>query len=217
LITIVLSTAAVGCIDAADSDTEPVGFSEITGTEGSCELLEEVELALDEDAPIRLSGDDILLRAEGLHLSTLSYPDGTSLPVEVTVTYSSGDVIFYDRDLVGSPDVDVVEACFDAVEVAVIIDITSDDGVIDAQGLQVHLVGLVENESSWDAVLDPGDLGGTYEITEVDPAAFDSIQLVVEGTFVTQGSGGVISGIGTLGEETETFDVAEWVPPGQEG
>jgi hypothetical protein len=206
-----------GCVGAADGDTTPVGFTPVESTEGSCDLVEERVLALDEEAPTRISGDDILLRAEGMHLSTLHYPDETTLPIEVNVVYSAGDVVFYDRDLVGSPDVEVVEECIDAVEVAVLVDVVSDDGLFNEVGIPVHLVGIIENESHWEATLDVSTLGGTYEVTEVDPGAFDRIELRIEGFFVTQGSGGLITGVAISGEEEETFDVAEWVPPGQEG
>jgi len=220
---VLLAGFAGACVDAADSDTNPVGFEPIDTSDGSCELLEERALQLNEEAPIGISGDDILLRAEGFHLSTLHYPDETSLPIEVTVTYSAGAVTFFDREVEGSPDAETVAACIDTVEVAVIMDISSEDGIFDETGLPVHIVGIIENESSWSTTLNLEDLGGTYEVTEVDPTAFTDIEIAIEGTFVTQGSGGVIEGLGwadgrrTTGAEPVSFAIAEWVPPGQEG
>ncbi len=208
--------AGTGCTQASDNDTTS-GFDTIEDQKGSCELIEELALGVDEESPITLSGDDILLRAEGQHLSTLSYPDQASLQVGVNVTYSSGDVTFYDRDVVGTPDLEVAEGCFDTLEVAVVVDIVSDDGVFNELAIPVHLIGIVENESSWTATIDPDNLGGTYEVTEVDPAAYDDVQLLLEGTFVTQGSGGVITGLATSGDLVDEFEVAQWVPPGQEG
>jgi len=208
--------AGVGCTSASDNDTDSNGFEAPDKTDGGCDLIEEITLAIDEESPIRLTGDDVLLRSEGSHLSVLHYPDGSSLPIQVNVTYSAGDIVFYDREIIGSPDLDVVSACFDAVEVAVVIDLVSDDGAFNELAIPAHLVGIIEDEASWTATIDPATLSGTYETTE-DTSGYDTVEFLIEGEFVVQGSSGLITGVGTTGEEETEFRVVEWKAPGETG
>jgi hypothetical protein len=207
---------AAACTTASDSDPDESGFETVETTEGSCDLIEELSLTVDEVSPNGLNGDDLLLRAEGTHLSTLTYADDTAIPIHVTVTYSAGDVTYYDRDLSGDPDPALVASCIDGIEVAVLLDIVTDDGVFNELLIPVHLIAHVEDESFWSTTIDPADFGGTFEITEIDPASFDTIEIVIEGTFGIEGSEGRFSGV-AVGDTVEHFEIARWVAFGQEG
>ncbi|MBW2255860.1 MAG: hypothetical protein JRI25_14855 [Deltaproteobacteria bacterium] len=180
-------------------------------------------IALDEVAPGGFSPNDVLTYAAGTHAEILSWESGGA-PLTLTVTHDGGDVLWVDYEWEddGSGQ-ELMLDCPDQLEIRARVTFATEDGSFD-EGWWVTLASALGDQASFFQTLDLDALGGTYEVTEVDPDDFDAVDAHVSGRFDEDGSNGEIVGQAEGSEGSgpegvayaENFDIATWDDPSSE-
>ena len=166
---------------------------------------------LDERSPLGFTGNDVLDSALGVHREAAAWVavDGTT-EITFTLDWDGGPVLFHDlEDLegAGEPVPSTASLCVDWVEVVVDLAFSTGDGLFDEEAT-VSLVATEPESPFVDFSLDPGALGGSYEVMELEAERWDVLHLMVYNSF----RGGRISGdIRLLAERTEAEDGEESV------
>jgi hypothetical protein len=186
-----------------------------------CEAVDTVVLADGEDSSLGFGGDDLLALAGGEHAGTLAWAKGGETPVLVTVTHQGGEIRFEDREWTddGSGMEPALGDCPDVVAGDVTLAFATEDGAFD-ESFELAIESADGAEASFWKELDLDALGGTYEVTEIDPAEYDAVRAFLQGTFDAEGSHGVVDGQAERVEgdpsdpdstaSATAFDIATW-------
>jgi hypothetical protein len=161
-------------------------------------------IALDETSAGGFTPNEVLALVGGAHDEVLSWTDGGETPLTITVTHDGGAVLWVDYEL--EDDGSGVELMLDCPD-----------------RLEFDAAALGE-EASFFQRLDLDALGGTYEVTEVDPDDYDAVEARVSARFDAGGSTGEIVGQAEGSEGSgdegvayaENFDIATWEDPSPE-
>lgn len=165
----------------------------------TCAAVATTNLASGEDSVLGFGGDAVRGLADGVHDGVLTYDDGSTTPVHVTVSNLSGDR-FEHRDWVdpggdtGGFETMTDMACADQVAVDAHVAFATDDGAFD-EGWDTTLTAVMADAASFYANLDLAALGGSFVFPNA--AQFDSVSASMNGTFDSTGSHGSIDGQGT--------------------
>ncbi|MEZ4235662.1 MAG: hypothetical protein R3F59_05770 [Myxococcota bacterium] len=160
-----------GCFGPEPGDGGQIGDEANEGAH--CEVSESTPLALDEASPGGFSAQEVLDGLEGVHEATLTYADGTTAALTVTVT-ATGDAAWEVQELVdegtgGGMEPAISMTCPDVLSIGVTVGFATDDGVfaeqfdVDLQAsgagqasVYVPLEGLAGTFDVWDYVPDDG-------------------------------------------------------------
>jgi len=187
---------------STDTDTD-----EVSGPH--CEDTPTV-VALDEVTPLGFAASELAAWAEGTHAETFVYAEGGSTPLTLAVTV--GPEARYVTSVAVYPDDGTQPAigveCFDRVEVDLSVSLETDDGAFD-EGFDTTLQSMDGLSAEWFATLDPGALGGSYDLDdpEVD---WSERKLFVQASFDAEGSSGSIAGQLSGQDDCEGPDCAAW-------
>lgn len=210
---LVLLAAALACgsDDAAPSDSGPdTDDPQIGGQTGEeqvgCLAVESRDLAWSELSPLGFSADT-LLRALGAERETrLTWADGSSTPLTLTLERSTGAVAFEEREWtesrsgaepalapIGAGNELALPQCNDVVSLPVSMRVTTSDGAF-AEQLTVRLLAESATRATAGATLDAQSLTGSFRVTALDPAAYDRVLVNVSLTLGSEAWSGTVSG-----------------------
>jgi len=184
-------TASMLACDEAEPDSLGGQFGSENG--GGCEAVAQTALTWDETASNGVLAQSVLERASGTHDNTLTWADGSTSALTVTVTVT-GDPL--DVDYEPEPRDDGAEInlyCPDHLEVSASVVFASDDGAFD----EVWDVTLVTDDTgeTWFSV-SPDDFDGTFSLDDWTTESFDRTWAHVGGVFADSGLSGSVSGTG---------------------
>ena len=213
--------AVYGCEGSGDGGT--TGNSVFGGQTGSepakCEPVQTTSIGLDETTPLGFTVSEALAFTEGSHTATLSWIAGESSELTVEVTPSSDGALFEEREY--RSDESGIEmamlGCQDAVVIEASVTFITEDGAFDEQW-EFKLEAIQAEQVTGFQQLDLDKLGGSYQVTEVDPAEYDEITAFVDFSFEPERFSGEISGqasrVGGEGDDSvasaTNFEIATW-------
>jgi hypothetical protein len=221
---VVLVAAAAGCGGGSDGDSQlGTGIAGgQTGEEGgaACEPIESTRLAWSERSPLGFSADE-LLGALGRERSTrLTYDDGATTTLSLTLERGSeGAVEYQEREWMsdGSGAEIGVPECPEVVSTPVTVTFSTGDSAF-AEEWDFALLAQSLSQATASIRLDLDTLRGNFTVTQVDPARFDDVIVYVDLALGRDGWSGTISGqatktTGSGPDDTvsaEGFDVASF-------
>lgn len=143
----------------------------------------------DEVSPLGFSGADVLTPIAAARTTAATWPEPPR-EGETTVTIAvagNGDPTFHERSVSEDADTDALSdadpACPDQLEVPVLVTFGSADGAFD-EALPMSVWALTASDPvSGSVPLDVDALTGTYTIEEIDPSAWDDVELSFENTW----------------------------------
>jgi hypothetical protein len=181
-------------------------------------------IALDETSAGGFTPNEVLALVGGAHDEVLSWTDGGETPLTITVTHDGGAVLWVDYELEDDGSgVELMLDCPDRLEFDAEVDFATEDEAFD-EVWSVTVASALGEEASFFQRLDLDALGGTYEVTEVDPDDYDAVEARVSARFDAGGSTGEIVGQAEGSEGSgdegvayaENFDIATWEDPSPE-
>jgi hypothetical protein len=198
----------------------PAGDGGQQGEETSgCGVVASDVLEPGEDSVLGFGGDAISALAAGSHSGTLTWASGSTTGVTVDVG-DLGEIRFEDMAWIddNGSGIEPADDCPDQVAVDATIGLTTEDGAF-AESFALPLTASTADEAGFWTELTLDALGGSYTVTEVDPADYDGVAAFVGGTFDESGSHGTIDGQATLDGDAsdpegvasaENFAIATW-------
>lgn len=182
------------------------GTDDLGGQSGEenivCGPVATTELADDEASVLGFGRTEIAAFAEGDHGATLSYDEGGSSPL--TLSVSLGSARYHDMDWVDdgtgaevSPATEM--ACADIVEIDASVGFSTEDGAF-AEAWTTTLDAAEASSASFWVDLDLDALSGSFSYAGA--ADFDDMQTYAWGSLDASGTTGAVQAIGTTVEDT---------------
>lgn len=170
-----------------------------SGEEGAgafCGPIATTELADDETSVLGFGRTEVATISEGVHSGTLTYADGTTTPLTVTVTlgaarYHDMDWVSDDSGTLATPATEM--GCADVVEVDATIEFVTEDGAF-VETWDTTLQASSPDSASFYVDLDLDALGGSFVL--VTDETYDAVDADAMGSFDTSGAHGELSGMG---------------------
>ncbi len=214
-----------------------------------CESETEVVEDLDEDVGLGFTAQDILDMAEGPFESSMQWgespwlefgPESGEGEVTLRVSHEGGEVRLL-RPIEPEPNsdadsatdaatdadatdeaLDFEEGCMPALEVDVVVHLTSSGGALD-ETFEATLVARAADWATFYRELDPNRLDGRFEVTGIEPEDAELVQFAVNGALSPYGTSGHIgaviesqSGDGDEGVTSGAWaDIARWPVAGE--
>ncbi|MEJ7733021.1 MAG: hypothetical protein WKG00_27965 [Polyangiaceae bacterium] len=199
LLVAVCAAALVGC----DS---PQGGGQIGGEKtAGCYEVVSTPLALDEVSTLGFSAADALPTLEGPRTETLLWAKGGDTVLSLEALYVGGETRLVESEYRSygqtTPELD----CPPAIEIDLDLDFATADGQF-AETWQATARADSAQSASFFHDIDLGALTGTYQVTEVDPADYDSVSVFASVVFSGQAASGSLSGQATFSESDRTGD-----------
>lgn len=195
-----LAVLLVACGPAEDTNNGFTTGGNTTNDDGTCNVVEERQLAIDETIgnPMNFSAENMLGELTDVTNTTnvYVYPDTLSIDLYTEFLYTDGDVFYRVREKDGVLTQDELAACFTAIEVEGTIVFRTGDGAFD-ETFDVVFQAEERRLAHYVVDVDPASLGGTWT---PEDSGLDSAEL---GTYTLRFSGS----IGILGSEGEVFAI----------
>lgn len=156
-----------------------------------CEVVSDTSLGPDERTPGGWTAAAAMALATPYDgpLRWTAHPEST---IRVTPLPDVATARFLDLELVAEADgVVPTLGCADTVVVAGTLDVTSDDGFL-AEHWPASFTSVTGSTTATVVTVDPGELAGTFVVTEVDPDAADGAALRVNPVWTTTAASGAI-------------------------
>ena len=188
---------ALGCSDDKN-ESDDTGFSNArSNAEGSgCEVVEETPLALDGTTPTGVLVSNTVAILEAEHTATLTWNDGTSTGLTVTITdvsnprYEDYEVVAY-----GSGDVPLIEiACIDQLVLDIQLSIVTEDGQLNES--LAHTAAQSDGSGSPSLFVDLTAASGSFDPAEWTDETYDRLAANLTAEWIESGIRGQIDGFG---------------------
>lgn len=190
-----------------------------TETEGSCDVVEETPLAVDEAVgnPMNFAPQDALNELTGVTNTTnvYTFPDGLTVNLETGFLYDGGDCYYRIREKSGVLSQAELLACFTAIELEGQMFFQTGDGLFD-ETFDSVLQAEERRKAHFLTLVDPDTLTGTWTPADsgLDAAELGDFMLEFDGLIDPLGSEGTITAVSSDGSRTP---VATWAPPPTQG
>jgi hypothetical protein len=170
-----------------------------TGEEGSgCKAERTTRLAWSERSALGFSADDLLGALGDERDTRLTYEDGSSTTLSMTLARDDGGAVQYqDRAFVsdGSGAEIAPEQCPDVVSVPVALTFSTGDQAF-AEEWSLALLAESTTSASAQVEIDLETLRGNFTVTQVDPAQFDDVIAYLAITLAEDAWSGRLDGAG---------------------
>jgi hypothetical protein len=200
---VLLVAAAAGCGGGSDGDSQlGTGIAGgQTGEEGgaACKPVESTRLAWSERSPLGFSADELLGALGAEHSTRLTYDDGASTALTLTLERGTeGALEYQEREWMsdGSGAEIAVPECPPVVSVPVTLTFSTAD-VAFAEEWSFALLAENTARATASIRLDLDALRGNFTVTQVDVAEFDDVLAHLDLTLGRDGWSGMISGTAT--------------------
>ncbi len=182
------SLAAAGC-------ESPQSGGQIGGEDARCVAVTTTPLGPDEASPFGYSPNELVAAIGGARTVPLAWAKGGSTELTLTVTPAIDGAAFvdYEYEDAGGDGAQPEIGCEDAVEVPASISFHTADGAFD-ETLSLTLSSRAADRAAFFHELDLDSLTGTYEVTEVDPADYESVSVFVTAEVDATTVTGTVSG-----------------------
>lgn len=196
-----LALLAACSVDDTDPNTPGGQFGE-EETSG-CEVVDEVVLSVDEVSDLGFSPQDVLDLAEGAHSAALSWADGGSATLSLTVT-DGGTYTYRSYQYVSTDGMEMAMDCPADLVIDVTLAVSTDDGVLaeSFDGTLVAVDGLLV--SSW---VDLEGLSGTFDPEDYATETYDEVWADLSVSYEEAGVSGEIWGYGESSSGSGPDDV----------
>jgi hypothetical protein len=194
-----MAAAACGS-DSSGSDGNDPNAGGQTGEETvGCLPVETTNLAWSERSSLGFSADELLNSLGAERRTRLTWDDGTSTSLTMTLARASGAPSFQQREwtddgsgreLAAGPD------CNDVVTVPATLTFTTNDGVF-AEQWPVTLLADAAGSATGFVQLDLDAVGGSFDVETIDAAEYDDVDVYVNLSFDGDAWTGTVSGQGT--------------------
>ena len=198
---VLLSASAIGCgSDSSSSSGDgPDAPGGQTGEETvGCLPVERDMLAWSERATLGFSADELLNALGSGRDGRLTWQNGTSTPLSLTLARASGSVELQRREWTNDGsgrELASAGECNDVVALPVTLGFTTSDGAFSEQWLLTLLAESTTRGSAFVSI-DLDSLEGSFSVTQVDPGDFDDVLASLTLAFDDDGWSGTISGQG---------------------
>jgi hypothetical protein len=204
LVALLITGPLVGCSSDARGDDRAGGDTGgDTGMDmASCLPVSTTPVALDEATPLDLTGAEVLDLVSGEHAASLAWAKGGGTELTLTVEHTGAGARYVDR--AWNEDDSGLESlgeCGDLVEVYVSIGFSTRDGAFREAWAATAVSATTASDARAARLTPPEQIAGTYQVTEVDPAAYDELALLFELSFDATGAHGHVSGQATQGPD----------------
>jgi hypothetical protein len=196
LLVVAALPACSGADAGSNDDDGPAPPGGQTGEEDfGCRAVETSRLAWSEQSALGFSADTLLnMLGSDAPQSRLTWSDGGSTPLTLGIERAGGDVEFQAREYVsGNSGAELAVDCNDVVAIPVTLSFSTLDGAF-AEAWPLTLLAESAARVTARVRVDPGELRGTFSVTQVDASRYDEVLLLVELTFAGDGWTGLVSG-----------------------
>ena len=181
---------------------EPLIINGADPSSSGCEAIGETPLSLSGSTPDGDSVGDIVATVSGAHETTLSWSDGSSALLEITVSELSNPRLV-DYEVVATGDGASIDiACIDVVSIDAVVEIVSSDGQLNET--VVTTVNRPEFHPSPQVFVELDITEGDFDAKEWALEPYDTVSADLTASWVESGLRGTIDGFG----ETEYGDIA---------
>ena len=214
-----LSATALGCgSDSNGSGGGPDAPGGQTGEETvGCLPVERDLLAWSERSALGFSADELLNALGSERRGRLTWQNGTSSPLALTLERASGSVELQQREWVDDGSGRELASggdCNDAVALPVTLGFTTSDGAF-AEQWQLTLLAESSAGAAAFVSIDLDSLRGSFTVTQVDPADFDEVLASLTVELAGDGWSGTLAGQGvTTGSGADGASSAALFPIG---
>lgn len=213
-----LALLLVACGEPDDSTSGIRTKGPVNSAEGSCVVVSETELAVDEQAPtpLNFSAQQALNELAGgtNEINTLFWPDQMSTSVNVVFAHDGGAPTMVVRETQGILSQQELVRCFTALEIPGTLTFTTGDGAF-TETFDVILKAKDRKDAAFYIEVSQGSLVGSWTPTTSGlDAGLTGLTMVFDGEMTSLGSDGLIKGVEASGTEHE---VATWAPPPTQG
>jgi hypothetical protein len=166
------------------------------GSESSsgCLAVSTTMLPMAEASVLGFSGADLMALVGGDHAATLAWAKGGSTEATVSVNTQATEARYLDREWTDDGSgIELAMDCPDVLEVDVIVGFTTADGAF-RESWTSKIMAPTAAQASFFQELDLAALGGSYQVTEVNPAEFDEVRAFLDADFDAEGVHGRIDG-----------------------
>ncbi len=190
MLSLLITMVAVGCmVDDGDS-----GQSGEENAGAMCDAVATADYPFAESTPLGFTGQQVADLVVAEHASTLSWAKGGDTALTVAITTSATSITWRDNEyLDDGSGIEIAMDCADDLMLPVQAVFTTADGAF-AETWALELSSVAVDAASAYQELDLDALSGTYTVTEVDPADFDSVRASLDLEIGAAGASGVVSG-----------------------
>ncbi len=187
---LLITMFAVGCmVDGGDS-----GQSGEENAGAMCDAVATTDYAFADSTPLGFTGQQVADLVVAEHAATLTWAKGGETALTVAVTTAATAITWRDNGYVDDGSgIEIAMECADDLMLPVQAVFTTADGAF-AETWDLELSAVAADAASAYAELDLDALGGTYTVTEVDPADFDAVRAFLELKIGPGGASGEVSG-----------------------
>lgn len=171
----------------------PQSGGQIGGETNPCVPVVTTPLGPDEVSPFGFTPNQLVVNVSGTRTASFAWAKGGSTELTVGVTAAIESAAFVDYEYESNDGTEPEIACMDAVEIAAAVTFTTADGAF-AETLSLTLSatdadrGVIAEELQLEA------LTGTYEVTEVDPAEYESLAVFLGAEITATAISGEVTG-----------------------
>jgi hypothetical protein len=192
---------AAGCGSSGDGNSQ-LGTATTggqTGEEGTgCVAERTTRLAWSERSALGFSADQLLAALDDEQDTRLTYDDGNSTTLDLTLTRGEeGSVEYQERAFRsdGSGAEIAPPECPDVVSVPVVLTFSTGDQAF-AEEWSLPLLAESAALASGRVEIELGALRGNFTVTQVDPTRFDEVVAYLSLTLTDEGWSGTLEGVG---------------------
>ena len=200
-----------GCGDSKnDDDDTGAGAGNASGEGTGCQVVEETPLDLDGTTPTGASVADAAAILEAEHAATLTWNDGTTTALTVTITDVSNPR-FEDHEAVwGSGPIPSIDLeCSDQLVFDIQLSIVTADGQL-SESL-AHTAAQVDGATSPSIFVDLSSVTGSFDPADWTDETFDRLAANLTASWSETGIQGLIDGYGETEGEHQKVEVGAGV------
>lgn len=199
---------SLSLLSAGVSLTVPAlsGCSQDTGTENGLSCKEtRSAIALGESTALGFSAQDALNYLESSYEATLTWADGTTTAVTMSIDDRDGDIEFVDQEVDNSSSgqeeyqADAMIMCEDFVSIPVTVTFATADGKFNESWALSMQVTQADQATFYHEVL-PDGFTGSYALQSLNPADFDEVKVTFTLNFAPQSATGSVYEFGSKAE-----------------
>ena len=181
-------------------------------------------ITLGESTALGFSAQDALNNLEASYEANLTWADGTTTAVTISIDDRAGDIEFVDLELAESSSgqeeapAEVMPMCEDFVSIPVTVTFATADGKFNESWALSMQVTQANQATFYHEVL-PDALTGSYAFQSLNPADFDEVKVTFTLNFAPQNATGSVYEFGSKAEEgsdgvasATQEEVATWEP-----